>query len=339
MPDCGSQVILCDLPIRMDTYKGCSHNCKYCFTYRKYDISNIVVHDGPESLSRFISGQRTQTTNWCDWNIPLHIGGLSDPFQPVEKIKRVTYECLKILAKTKYPFVISTKSTLAASTEYFEILKNCNFVYQVSMLCSEYDQLETGAPPYEERLKSLKKISPIAKRVVVRLQPYIADYHFSILNNIKRLKDVGVYGVVVEGIKMQKKLPGLIKIGADFCYPKAYLNKKFTEIKKECHKNNLVFLCGENRLRNLGDSLTCCGTEGLSGFKHNYANLNHYVFDKENYKFSEQMKKAGTAYPFKALLQKAGMQRTFEKMSYAAFMQFCEKDKEKIKIFLGEDLM
>ncbi len=31
MPECGSQVILCDLPVRMDTYKGCSHNCKYCF--------------------------------------------------------------------------------------------------------------------------------------------------------------------------------------------------------------------------------------------------------------------------------------------------------------------
>ncbi len=170
---------------------------------------------------------------------------MSDPFQPVEKYKKITYECLKILAQTKYPFVISTKSILAETDEYYEILKDCNFVYQVSMLSSDYDKLETGAPTYEQRLASLKKMSKIAKRVIVRLQPYILDYHSNILNNIKRLKDNGVYGVVVEAIKMQKKTPNLVKIGADFCYPKEILRKKFTEIKNECHKYKLVFYCGE----------------------------------------------------------------------------------------------
>ena len=26
---CGSQVILCNLPVRFDTYVGCSHGCRY----------------------------------------------------------------------------------------------------------------------------------------------------------------------------------------------------------------------------------------------------------------------------------------------------------------------
>ena len=38
---CGSQVILCNLPIRFDTYKGCSHGCRYCFAQKKNDISHI----------------------------------------------------------------------------------------------------------------------------------------------------------------------------------------------------------------------------------------------------------------------------------------------------------
>ena len=54
MPKCGSQIILCNVPIRFDTYKGCSHACKYCFVYRKYDISNIKKDETKESLIIFV---------------------------------------------------------------------------------------------------------------------------------------------------------------------------------------------------------------------------------------------------------------------------------------------
>lgn len=38
---CGSQIILCNLPVRFDTYRGCSHGCRYCFAQKKNDISHI----------------------------------------------------------------------------------------------------------------------------------------------------------------------------------------------------------------------------------------------------------------------------------------------------------
>lgn len=50
MPKSGSQVVICNLPIRFDTYSGCSHNCKYCFTYRKYDISTIKKNEGAKAI-------------------------------------------------------------------------------------------------------------------------------------------------------------------------------------------------------------------------------------------------------------------------------------------------
>ena len=83
MPKCGSQITICDLPIRFDTYKGCSHLCSYCFVQLKYNIAHIEKGEGPASLLKFIQGHRDQTTNWCDWNIPIHWGGVSDPFQPI----------------------------------------------------------------------------------------------------------------------------------------------------------------------------------------------------------------------------------------------------------------
>ena len=72
MPDCGSQVILCGLPIRFDTYRGCSHLCKYCFAQRKVELRNIKTNETAVSLRAFIEGKRTQDTNWCDWSIPIH---------------------------------------------------------------------------------------------------------------------------------------------------------------------------------------------------------------------------------------------------------------------------
>lgn len=122
---CGSQIILCNLPVRFDTYRGCSHGCRYCFAQKKNDISHIERDESVDGLRSFIEGKRGNETEWCDWNIPIHWGGMSDPFQPVEKQIRASYECLKLLAKTKYPFVVSTKGRLIAEPERGQRAQNC----------------------------------------------------------------------------------------------------------------------------------------------------------------------------------------------------------------------
>ncbi len=82
-------------------------------------------------------------------------------------------------------------------------------------------------------------------------------------------------------------------------------------------------------MRSLGDSLSCCGVDNLKGFNVNKANLNHYLYDRENYKFSEAMNIKGTGICFKAIYQKAGSHAALKQSSYAELMQACEKDKER----------
>lgn len=330
MPECGSQVYLCNLPIRFDTYKGCSHGCKYCFVYRKYNIEKIKPYEGIKALQKFIDGKRTLETNWCDWNIPLHWGGVSDPFQPAELRHKYSLEALKLFAKSKYPFVVSTKSILPAEEPYYSLLKECNFVFQLSMLAPEYDKIEPHAPTFQERLNILPKMAKIARRVIVRNQPYIIDYHTSIISQYSKYADAGVYGVTVESIKMNKKLPGLIKMAGDFVYPREILLPKFKELKRKAHKLGLVFLSGENRFRKEGDSLNCCGVGDLEGFKDNSANLNSYIYDRDKFKFSKQMNKVGTAECFGAMMQTTNKKSAFDKMSFAECMTICTKDKVKV---------
>ena len=113
--DCGSACLNCELPIRLDTYKGCQHGCTYCFNRRFRDISQIIPRKCVGELKSFISGNRNVYTRWCDWNIPLHWGGNSDPFQPCEEQYGISYKCLEVFAETKYPFVVSTKGKLLAT--------------------------------------------------------------------------------------------------------------------------------------------------------------------------------------------------------------------------------
>ena len=292
---CGSQVILCNLPVRFDTYRGCSHGCRYCFAQKKNDISHIERDESVDSLRSFIEGKRGNETQWCDWNIPIHWGGMSDPFQPIEKQVRASYE-------------------------YLDLLAQCNCVVQISMVCSKYDKLERGCPSYEERLTILKMVSARVQRTIVRIQPYMPEVFKDVMENIPRIAEAGAYGLVVEGMKFFKGKPGMVRVGGDYCYPKDRLRRDFEAIRAECHRHGLKFYAGENRLRAMGDSMTCCGVDGLPGFKPNEYNL-CMLMNGKNPEPTERMKEVGTGGPFKTLNQSAGSGRRIAKQSFYGLMQ------------------
>lgn len=317
---CGSQVILCNLPVRLDTYKGCAHGCRYCFAQKKTDIGKIARDESVEGLRSFIQGKRGIETSWCDWDIPVHWGGMSDPFQPIEAQVRSSYECLKLLAETRYPFVVSTKGKLVADPEYLVLLARCNCVVQISMVCSSYDRLEPGCPPYEERLRIVKTLAGKVQRVVVRCQPYMPEVYKEVMTNIPRLAEAGAYGIVVEGMKFFKGKSGMVKVGGDHVYPIETLRRDFEHIKAEAHKHGLKFYSGENRLRALGDDMTCCGIDGLEGFRPNEYNLCMLMNGKKP-EPTERMKQIGTGGCFKTLNQSAGSGRRIAQQSFYGLMQ------------------
>lgn len=338
MPSCGSQCYLCDLPIRFDTYYGCSHGCEYCFAKKFTDITKIKRLEGEKQLLEFIQGKRNKDTNWCDWNIPIHWGGLSDPFQPCEKLHKISLQCLKIFRDTQYPFIVSTKGKLIIEKEYLDILKECNCVVQVSMVCSKYDVLEQGCATFEERLEMVKVLAKNVKRVIIRIQPYMHEVFKDVYDNLQRLADAGAYGVIIEGMKFRKKKQGLIKIGGDCCYPYKVIEKDFNLLKQKAHKVGLKIYAGENRLRKLGDSLTCCGTDGLEGFIPNTYNLNHILNGDKDVKPTEQMKQPRTGHCFRALHPSTIKGNKVDEQSFAYNMlDEYKNSKKNINLIMGID--
>lgn len=188
------------------------------------------------------------------------------------------------------------------------------------MVCSKYDQLEPGTPPYEERLKIVETLAGRVQRVIVRVQPYMPEVFREVMANIPRLAAAGVYGVVVEGMKFYKGKKGMVKIGGDNCYPLNVLRPHFEAIRAECHRHGMKFYAGENRLRSMGDSMTCCGIDGLEGFKGNDYNL-CMLMNGKNPEPTENMKQIGTGGCFQSLNQIAGINKKINNQSFYGLMQ------------------
>ena len=297
MISCGAQCLICDYPIHFDTFRGCIHDCKYCYVRQKYSIGDIEPIVSVKELRNFIDGKRKTDTKWCDWPIPLHWGANSDPFQEVEKQHGASLECLKVFSETQYPFIVSTKNPVLLTEEpYKSLIESCRCVLQVSLACSKYDELEPGAPKYEERLAAAKTLN--VTRKIARIQPFFPNCYVDILKEIPRY--TGFYGVIAEGYTTFKKTKGMQKDGKKYDFSLDILVPMYKRIKEVCHENGLRFFCGEDRVRWLGDDLTCCGTEGLDGFKPNTFNIEHLAHG--GVELTEQMKQP-CDQPYKCIQQ------------------------------------
>lgn len=244
---------------------------------------------------------------------------MSDPFQPAELERGRSLEALKVFAETQYPFIVSTKSDLISKEPYLSLIKECNCVVQFSAVCDRYDKFESGASSFASRLKAAEKISPY-KRVNFRVQPYTPVVFKDVLRSIDLFHEVGGAGAIFEGMKYTKKKEGTIKLQGDFVYPVDILRKHFEIFRNKLHKNGMKFYSGENRLRAMGDSLCCCGIDGM-GWKPNTANLNHRLYDKEHYVFTDKMREKGTTRCFLAINQDSTNRLAYQRMSFEDVME------------------
>lgn len=327
MPTVGTQIILCDCPLRTDTYTGCKHGCTYCFATRidkERNERDPELGEKPDTVRNWIEGKRDLRTNWIDFKLPIHMGGLSDPLQPCEAKYKNTYEVLKVFADTQYPLILSTKGALLATKPYVDLLSKCSVVVQISMCCSGYDKMERGAPNFNQRLKMAKVISDAGMRVVARCQPFMPEYGEEIIKAVGLMAQAGIHGVVVEGLKaFEGEMPaGMVKVAGDTCYPLTTLTPWFKRIRDAAHAGGMKFYAGENRLRAMGDSLCCCGCEDVEGFEPNRYNLNHLLYDDgKPCRPSPAQAEPGTADVFASLSQDSTSHYVLKGVPFATVMK------------------
>jgi DNA repair photolyase len=172
------QFIMCGNSFRADTYSGCDFGCKYCFANNRgggvkksFLLSDIGII---RSVFKNCNG-KSLTSELIKNKVPLHLGGMADPFQERELEHGVTKEFLKLSSAYKYPVNISTK-TGKIPEDYFDILNPEIHTFQVSLIgtSNEYiRRFETNTPLPHERIELIKKLKSKGFWVSVRIQPLI----------------------------------------------------------------------------------------------------------------------------------------------------------------------
>ena len=193
----GNEGNKCHYPTRLDTYgRGCSHDCKYCYAKSLLSFRGLWNPNAPAVAP--ISEISKQIRKLPKGNV-VRLGGMTDCFQPIEKLYRNTYKTIKLLNKRKIPYLIVTKSSLIAENEYLEVLNKDLAHIQITVttlddeLCKTYEKASTPTM----RLEAVRKLQEADFDVSLRLSPLIPENV-----NFELLGDLGIDKVLVEFLRV-----------------------------------------------------------------------------------------------------------------------------------------
>ena len=303
------QFKMCGNPFRIDTYKGCDFNCLYCFASNRGGnfTNNKDISDIEQIKSYFYkafeSNKQYKNINieLLQHRVPLHLGGLSDPFQAREYKYNLTLELLKLTNKYNYPVLISTK-TDNLPDKYFEILNPKIHAFQISLIGYDVEfirQFENNTPEPKNRIKFIKLLKSKNFWVSLRMQPLI-DLHQAekVINQLENHIDY----ITIEHLKIALDNKDIKTKLFKFINKDNYkATGREYELNTEIKKANILYLksitknkigCGDNDLHELSDSFNCCGIDCINDNFNNWlkynsmninmTNTNNYWYPKMN---------------------------------------------------------
>lgn len=104
----------------INPYRGCEHGCVYCFARPThaylglspgldFETKLFAKPDAPRLLAEELRkpGYRPR---------PIMLGANTDPYQPIERKRRITRGVLEVLAEFRHPVAIATKSALVVAS-------------------------------------------------------------------------------------------------------------------------------------------------------------------------------------------------------------------------------
>ena len=102
----------------INPYKGCEHGCIYCYARPSHAFMGLSPGLDFESrlffkpeAARLLEQELSKPRYVCK---RIHIGGDTDPYQPVERDLNSTRSILEVMQRFRQPFSIITKSVLIA---------------------------------------------------------------------------------------------------------------------------------------------------------------------------------------------------------------------------------
>lgn len=193
----GNEGDKCNYNGRLDTYGcGCQHDCSYCYAKSLLDFRKMW---NPKMPAVGDISKISKEIKKISKGSVVRLGGMTDCFQPLEKLHRVTYKTIRLLNRRKVEYLIVTKSAMVADDEYIRIMDKdlAHIQITVTTLNDEFSKTYEKASPPSERVEAIKKLQDAGFDVQLRLSPYIPGFV-----DLERLSQLGVDRILVEFLRV-----------------------------------------------------------------------------------------------------------------------------------------
>lgn len=184
----GNEGDVCNYNIRLDTYGcGCAHDCQYCYAKSLLEFRGLW---NPERPSVAPANQISRAIRKFPRGEIIRMGGMTDCFQPCERLHRATYKAIQMLNRRRIGYLIVTKSPMVAEDEYLEVMDKDLAHIQFSLTFTDDEKYVASgvekAPLPSKRIEAIEKLEREGFDTCIRLSPYIPEFiDIDILNRIK----------------------------------------------------------------------------------------------------------------------------------------------------------
>jgi DNA repair photolyase len=213
----------------INPYRGCEHGCIYCFarpTHAFHDLSpgldfesKLFAKPDAARLLRAELGKPGYRVR------PIAMGTNTDPYQPIEGKWRITRSVLEVLAETRHPVTITTKSDRVLRD--LDILEGMGrqrlaaVALSVTSLTPEISRtLEPRAPAARKRLAAVKKLAEAgipAHVAIAPVIPGITDHELEAI--VAAAAEAGARGIFYLPVRLPYEVAPLFRTWLDEHYP------------------------------------------------------------------------------------------------------------------------
>lgn len=240
-----------DIPFSqsINPYRGCEHGCIYCYARPSHsywglsgglDFETKIFYK--DEAVKFLEKELSHPNYRCQW---IALGANTDPYQPLEKERRITRRLLDVMRRYKQPVGIVTKSALV--TRDIDLLAEMaqEQLVEVTLSVTTLDndlkrRLEPRAANGEARLKAMQQLHEAGIPVGVLFAPVIPFVNDSEMETVlERARECGANHAGYVFLRLPYEVKDLFSEWLDAHYP----------LKKD-HVLSLVTQARQGKLNN-----------------------------------------------------------------------------------------
>ena len=264
--------------LSLNPYRGCEHGCIYC--YARPNHAYVGLSPGLDFETRLFAkvnaaalfrAELARESYRCE---PIHIGGVTDPYQPVERQYRITRQLLEVALAHRQPVTLITKGSLVERdidllAELARLALTSVFLTVTTLDGQLARRLEPRASAPWRRLETIRRLSAAGIPVGVSLGPiipFINDHEIEAV--LAACRDAGAKGAHYTIIRLPLEVSPLFEQWLQAHFPdrasrvmhriqdmrdgRNYDSRYFNRMRGEGALASLIRMRFDNTVRKLG---------------------------------------------------------------------------------------